>query len=187
MRFNPPPNWPPIPPGWTPPPGWQPDPSWPPPPPGWQLWVAQPPSGRKVGLIVGGLAAVLIVAIGVVVAVVATQRSPEITVTAPTSTSSTPADDEKDIEAVVQQFAKAWNDKDFSAFAPIVCKKMRSADEFNEADFLKARSIRTTMDVSVQKVDVKGDKAVATIEQRGQTPDKIDFVREDGSWKWCEV
>ena len=57
MRFNPPPNWPPIPPGWTPPPGWQPDPSWPPPPPGWQLWVAQPPSGRKVGLIVGGLAA----------------------------------------------------------------------------------------------------------------------------------
>ncbi|MFF5260513.1 DUF4429 domain-containing protein [Actinomadura viridis] len=38
-RFNPPPTWPPTPPGWTPPPGWQPDPSWPPPPQGWQLWV----------------------------------------------------------------------------------------------------------------------------------------------------
>lgn len=39
MRFNPPPNWPPAPPGWTPDADWAPDPSWPPPPPGWQLWV----------------------------------------------------------------------------------------------------------------------------------------------------
>ncbi len=39
LRFNPPPNWPPPPPGFVPPPRWQPDPSWPPPPPGWQLWV----------------------------------------------------------------------------------------------------------------------------------------------------
>jgi hypothetical protein len=40
-RFNPPPGWPPVPPGWSPPAGWQPDPSWPPPPPGWQLWVTE--------------------------------------------------------------------------------------------------------------------------------------------------
>lgn len=39
LRFNPPPGWPPAPPGFTPQPGWQPDPAWPPPPPGWQLWV----------------------------------------------------------------------------------------------------------------------------------------------------
>jgi len=39
LRYNPPPGWPPAPPGFTPPPGWQPDPSWPAPPPGWQLWV----------------------------------------------------------------------------------------------------------------------------------------------------
>jgi len=39
LRFNPPPGWPPAPPGFTPGPGWQPDPSWPAPPPGWQLWV----------------------------------------------------------------------------------------------------------------------------------------------------
>ena len=38
-RFNPPPNWPPAPPGWTPPPTWQPDPAWGPPPPGWELWT----------------------------------------------------------------------------------------------------------------------------------------------------
>jgi hypothetical protein len=39
MRFNPPPNWPPAPPGWAPDANWAPDPSWPPPPPGWQLWI----------------------------------------------------------------------------------------------------------------------------------------------------
>ncbi|TDO10470.1 hypothetical protein EV580_4759 [Mycobacterium sp. BK086] len=39
-RFNPPPNWPPMPPGWTPDAEWKPDPSWPPAPPGWQFWVA---------------------------------------------------------------------------------------------------------------------------------------------------
>lgn len=39
-RFNPPPNWPPAPEGWTPPPGWQPDPAWGPPPPDWPVWVS---------------------------------------------------------------------------------------------------------------------------------------------------
>jgi len=39
LRYNPPPGWPPAPPGFTPAPGWRPDPSWPTPPPGWQLWV----------------------------------------------------------------------------------------------------------------------------------------------------
>lgn len=39
MRFNAPPNWPPVPPGWSPPPGWQPPREWPPVPPGWPLWV----------------------------------------------------------------------------------------------------------------------------------------------------
>jgi hypothetical protein len=41
MRFNPPPNWPQPPAGWSPPPGWEPDPSWPQPPSGWQLWIAE--------------------------------------------------------------------------------------------------------------------------------------------------
>lgn len=43
MRFNPPPNWPPAPDGWTPPPGWNPDPSWGPPPQGWEFWVKDEP------------------------------------------------------------------------------------------------------------------------------------------------
>lgn len=38
-EFNPPPNWPQPPDGWTPPSDWTPDPSWPPPPNGWELWI----------------------------------------------------------------------------------------------------------------------------------------------------
>ena len=38
--FNPPPGWPPAPPGWVPPEDWKPDPNWPPPPPGWIFWAA---------------------------------------------------------------------------------------------------------------------------------------------------
>jgi len=39
MKFNPPPNWPAPPEGFTPGPEWTPDPNLPAPPPGWQLWV----------------------------------------------------------------------------------------------------------------------------------------------------
>jgi hypothetical protein len=69
--FNPPPNWPPAPSGWTPPPGWQPDPAWGPPPPGWQLWTDEPPkrhsrrrplwasagAGLLAGIVIGAVVA----------------------------------------------------------------------------------------------------------------------------------
>jgi uncharacterized protein DUF4190 len=54
LRFNPPPNWPPPPPGFVPPPRWQPDPDWPPAPPGWQLWVPDDSAaGRPDGFAAG--------------------------------------------------------------------------------------------------------------------------------------
>ena len=42
LVFNPPPNWPAPPAGWTPTPTWRPDPAWGPVPEGWQLWVEEP-------------------------------------------------------------------------------------------------------------------------------------------------
>jgi hypothetical protein len=47
MRYNPPPNWPEPPKGWTPHADWSPDPSWPAPPPGWRLWVEEEPPGAQ--------------------------------------------------------------------------------------------------------------------------------------------
>jgi hypothetical protein len=63
-RLNPPPGWPPAPPGWVPPPGWQPDPSWPDPPPGWNLWIEDAAARSKPTLaarwaIAGGAATLL--------------------------------------------------------------------------------------------------------------------------------
>ncbi|WP_026256759.1 excalibur calcium-binding domain-containing protein [Actinopolymorpha alba] len=67
-RFNPPPNWPEPPAGWTPPSNWEPDPSWGPPPYGWTLWIDDAPSKAPivrrrlaVGLgFVAGISAILI-------------------------------------------------------------------------------------------------------------------------------
>jgi hypothetical protein len=187
MRFNPPPNWPPAPPGWTPPPGWQPDRSWPPLPPGWPLWVPEP-RRRKTGLILGALAATLLIAVGVVVAIVAANRT--ATTAAPTTgtpTGTAAQTDEEQIEVVVEKYAQAWNDEDFAAFEPIVCEDMRNAEEFNEKDFLDARGIRDDMDVAVTSVEVDGDTATASVQQAGEQPNDIKFVREDGGWKWCEL
>src|SRR5688500_4547662 len=49
MRYNPPPNWPQPPAGWTPPPGWRPQAAWGPAPPGWQFWVEVHPSAPVPG------------------------------------------------------------------------------------------------------------------------------------------
>ncbi|NYH54504.1 Skp family chaperone for outer membrane proteins [Nocardiopsis arvandica] len=49
-RFNPPPNWPPTPPGWVPPTGWHPEPAWGPAPGGWPFWVPEGPPPIQHGL-----------------------------------------------------------------------------------------------------------------------------------------
>jgi|KBSSwiStaDraftv2_1062776.scaffolds.fasta_scaffold03010_6 major membrane immunogen (membrane-anchored lipoprotein) len=188
MRFNSPPNWPPAPPGWTPPPDWRPDPSWPPPPPGWQLWVDDTPPSNKKGLIIGGIAAALVVIIGVVLAIaIFSKDSPEVTVSKPTTTTHSKADDEDEIKDVVKDYESAWNDEDFDGFEPIVCEKIKDDEEFNETDFLKARQRNGEYDLVVKDVDVNDDKATASVENGNNSPDDIDFVREDGKWKWCDV
>lgn len=51
MKFNPPPNWPRFPDGWTPPNHWVPDATWPPPPFGWPLWLPEPVPSSRVSLV----------------------------------------------------------------------------------------------------------------------------------------
>lgn len=45
-RFNPPPGWPPAPPGFAPTADWHPDPSWPPAPEGWTFWIPVDPAAQ---------------------------------------------------------------------------------------------------------------------------------------------
>jgi hypothetical protein len=100
MRFNPPPNWPAAPAGWSPPPGWQPDPSWGPPPPGWTLWVSDSWFARNkvvTGVLGGLLALVLMCGMCSVAAVGGAagddqEASQETTATASATTARTDSD-----------------------------------------------------------------------------------------------
>lgn len=79
LRFNPPPNWPPLPTGWTPPPGWRPEPAWGPAPYGWPLWVSptvpvDPPAHRRRHEAV--LAAVLVMLVSGLVMGLSATRAP---------------------------------------------------------------------------------------------------------------
>ncbi|WP_319455695.1 MULTISPECIES: hypothetical protein [unclassified Mycobacterium] len=186
MRFNPPPNWPPAPPGWTPSPDWQPDPSWPPIPPGWPLWVAEPPTRRKAGLIIGAIAAVLLIGVGVVVAIIATRDSPNVTVTGSTTTTQVAQSDEDQLRDVVDQFEKAWNDEDYDELSELMCAEMRNDDEFGESEFREMRDVGGQLTLTINSIDINGDAATATILNSGEDADDIGFVREDDEWKWCE-
>jgi hypothetical protein len=189
MRFNPPPNWPPAPPGWTPPPDWRPDPSWPPLPPGWPLWVPDAPR-RKTGLIIGALALTLLIVVGVVIAVVATSNnSADITVTRPTTPSADKPkpSDEDQLRDVVDQFEQSWNDKDFDALSELFCEDVRNDPEFSRSALRELRDGAGRLTLTVTALDVNGDAATATITNLGEDPDEIDFAREDSLWKWCEL
>ena len=183
MRFNPPPNWPPAPTGWTPPPGWAPDPSWPPLPPGWPLWVPDA-TRRKTGLIIGALAATLFVCVGAVIAVVAVSGH-SVTGTA-TPPAGTALSDEDQVRAVVDRFEKSWNEEDFDAMSEILCEDMRNDPEFDPSIMSEMRSIAGSLTLTVADLYVDGDAATATILNQGEDPDDIDFTRENGDWKWCE-
>src|SRR5215207_6806986 len=70
-KFNPPPNWPAPPPGWTPPQGWKAPANWPPPPKGWKFWRPDEKDGSWFGrhktlTSVGGLAALVLLLIGTI-------------------------------------------------------------------------------------------------------------------------
>ncbi len=192
MRFNPPPGWPPVPPGWTPPPGWQPDPSWPPVPAGWQLWLTDAPAPRRIGLVVGLVIAGAVVAIAAVVAVVLIVAKPDGGIAGPTTLtndappSRVPQTDEEQIRGVIEDFEQAWNDADFQAFEPIICAETQSEDDFTEPDFLDIREAAGRLSLDVESIDVMGDSATATVSNDGDDINEVEMQREADGWKVCQ-
>ena len=59
VRFNPPPDWPRFPEGWTAPPGWQPDPSWPSAPDGWRYWRREAPQWMAIAVAIATLVGII--------------------------------------------------------------------------------------------------------------------------------
>ncbi|MBJ7466387.1 MAG: hypothetical protein JHD38_22305 [Mycolicibacterium sp.] len=188
MRFNPPPNWPPVPPGWTPPAGWQPDPSWPPPPQGWPLWVPERTSGGRNGLILGAVGAVLLVAVAAVITVAVTRDKPSGgPIGGPPTTTAAALSDEDQIEKVVAQFEQAWNGQEYDNLRNLMCAEMRADEQFSRANFADMRDGLGQLDLTVTSIEITGKTADTVIENDGTDPDEITFSYENGQWKWCEL
>lgn len=207
MRFNPPPNWPPAPPGWTPPPGWQPDPAWGPPPAGWPLWLddhgqiqdapvldfpvdgpGHVPPRRRTGLIVAGACvAVILLIAAAVIAVVATRDTSGPIAGPTTSTTAAPDSDEDALRAVVEEFERTWNARDYDGWSALLCASMQGDPDFDEEAFDEVRETSGRLALTVNTFEIDGDDATLNISQEGEDPDDIAFVREEGDWKWCEL
>jgi hypothetical protein len=184
MRFNPPPNWPASPPGWTPPPGWQPDPSWPPPPPGWQLWAPEQKPRRRgliAGLVVGGVVVVAVIVYLVAVLALRVWGSGQ----------RLPPTDEERIRSVVAGFSDAWNDSDFTKFKAYFCGKSLKGTNAPTADkFSKQRGDDGRITIHVISVKVTGETATAELVEKYDkkslsTEENLPFVLENGEWKAC--
>jgi hypothetical protein len=150
------------------------------------MWVDDTPPSNKKGLIIGAIAAALVLVVGAVIAFsIFSKGTPDVTVSKPTSTNDK-SENENQIKDVVKKFQDAWNDSDFDAFTPIVCKDAQQDSEFNEKDFLDSREGSEDLDLNVTDVDIDGDGATVTVENENQDPDDIAFTRENGEWKWCD-
>lgn len=187
MRFNPPPNWPPVPPGWTPPAGWHPDPSWPPPPAGWPLWVPERNPGRRTAVILGAVVAVLLIAGAAVVTVAVTRDGQSAGTHGAPPTTASALSDEDQIEKVVAQFEQAWNGQEFDNLRNLMCAEMRSDEQFSRANFAEMRDEMGTLSLTVTSIEVTGETADTVIDNDGTDPDNIAFAYENGQWKWCEL
>lgn len=134
------------------------------------------------GLVVAILALVAVVA---VIAAVAITRS-TVTVAGTAVASTDPGSDEDQIRTVVAAFETAWNDGDYSAFRPLLCTQVRDDDAFSRSELEEARGIGGRLDLRVESVAFSGNSATADISNGGENNQDIEFIRQDGSWKWCE-
>ena len=126
----------------------------------------------------------LLIAVGGVIALAMNHKAPIAGSARPT-----PAMEQTEAERLfnaIDRFEQAWNDEDFDALTGLMCTDMIQDPEF-DADALRAlRDGAGPMDVTINSVDVDGDSATANLTQRGEGPEDVGFVREDGDWKMCD-
>jgi hypothetical protein len=139
----------------------------------------------KTGLIIGAIAATLLVGIGAVIAVLVVNKASTVP-GVPTTTVEAAKSDEDLVREVVDQFEQAWNDEDFTALTGLFCEDMRNDPEFSRGALSEGRATGGELLLKIASLDVDGKTATATILNHGEDPDDIAFVREDGDWKWCE-
>lgn len=210
MRYNPPPNWPAPPPGWTPRPGWEPSPEWGPEPPGWPLWVDEPPLSaatydpppayadpgyvhqpaypQQVGYGVappqqrrtGALWAAIIGVVAVVATVLA--------VLLIAGTDLLGASDEDQIRATVSAMETAYNDADPQSFRALICEDRRDEFPTDADDMRQTLQFGGEITLIIDRVYVDGDRATAEVSGEILSDDFDEtwrFIREGDEWLWC--
>lgn len=101
----------------------------------------------------------------------------------PTAAATT---DDEQIRGVVEDFERSWNAGQLDAWTSLLCRDVRGTEDFSESAFADVREMAGLLALEVTSLEILGDRATAIIEQRGDDADDIAFVREDGTWKWCE-
>ncbi|MBI3225884.1 MAG: hypothetical protein HYZ39_12590 [Mycolicibacterium cosmeticum] len=105
---------------------------------------------------------------------------------APPGVTAEPQSDEDQIADVVDRFETAWNARKFGELRDLMCAEMQDQSEFDEDGLREARSSSGRLDLEITELQVTGDSAEAIIDNDGEDPDDIAFVREGDEWKWCE-
>lgn len=147
-------------------------------PPGQQPGGPRPQRSNNPVVIIGLIAAIVVLAAG---AFFAYQHFGK----------SHPSSPEDQIKSVVQREADAWNKSNFSYSPELQCKAMASTDQdHNNKELRKVRAQAGTITISVTNIHVTGDQATAdaTIKfAKAQESSTIplQFVKEDGNWKDC--
>lgn len=134
---------------------------------------------RWAGLLVPAL-------IGSAIALTGCTRETPGTAMAPPGVTALPESDEDQITDLVERFEQAWNDRRFGELRDLMCTEMRGQSEFDEDALQEARSGSGRLDLAITELAITGDTAEAVIENDGDDPDDIAFLREDDAWKWCE-
>ncbi|MCV7355270.1 Rv0361 family membrane protein [Mycolicibacterium fluoranthenivorans] len=124
--------------------------------------------------------------IGSAIALTGCTRETPGTAMAPSGVTALPQSDEDQITDLVERFEQAWNDRRFGALRDLMCAEMRGQSEFDEDALQEARSGSGLLDLAITELAITGDTAEAVIENDGDDPDDIAFVREDDEWTWCE-
>ena len=102
---------------------------------------------------------------------------------------SKPSDEEL-IRAAVAAVDDAWNRSDLEALESHVYKEHLRDHALDEDDFQEAREEDGRLTSTVHSVKVTAGKATPNIEQKYENKDEsdtndIEFVRENGEWKYC--
>ena len=121
-----------------------------------------------------------------VIALAGCTRSTTGAAVAPAGVTAAPRSDEDQIAALVDAFEHAWNGRQFGELRDLMCAQMRSQSEFGEDGLREARADSGRLDLEITELEITGDSAESVIENNGEDPDDIAFVREGGEWKWCE-